>query len=501
MISPEREAEILRLFHAEKWPIGTIAAQLGHHHSTVRRVLGQAGIAAGQSMARPSIVDAYVPFIRETLAKYPRLRASRLYAMARERGFQGSADHFRHVVSRFRPKPPAEAYLRVRTLPGEQGQVDWAHFGKLAVGNAVRPLWAFVMVLSYSRMLFLRFYFGSAMPVFLHGHVSAFAYFGGVPRVLLYDNLKSAVLERAGDAIRFNPALLEFSAYYRFLPKPVAPARGNEKGRVERAIRYVRDAFFAARSFSSIDDLNQQARAWCDGDAASRRCQEDHKRLVREVFAEEQSRLIALPGDEFPTDERIPVEIGKTPYARFDLNDYSLPHDRVRRTVTVVASLETVRIIDSHDVVATHPRSWDRAQQIENPEHIKRLEAIKRKGREHRTLDRLHHVAPHSRKLLQIAAERGGNIGSYTQRLNQLLERFSARELDDAIAAALVRNTPHLGAVRQLLDKARADRHELPPVRLALPNDPRLDRLVVRPHSLATYDSLRKENPDDPAQD
>lgn len=239
MISPTREAEILRLFHAEKWPIGTIAAQLGHHHTTVRRVLGQAGIPAGQAMGRASIVDDFVPFIVETLAKFPRLRASRLYAMARERGFKGGQDHFRHVVSRFRPRPPAEAYQRLRTLPGEQGQVDWAHFGNLTVGRAERRLWAFVMVLSYSRMLFVRFYFGSAMPAFLHGHVAAFMYFGGVPRVLLYDNLKSAVLERSGDAIRFHPTLLELSGHYRFLPKPVAPARGNEKGRVERAIRYV----------------------------------------------------------------------------------------------------------------------------------------------------------------------------------------------------------------------------------------------------------------------
>jgi transposase len=501
VIGPEREAEILRLFHAEKWPIGTIAAQLGHHHSTIRRVLGQAGIVAGRSMARRSIVDDFVPFIVETLTKYPRLRASRLYAMARERGFQGGQDHFRHVVSRFRPRPVAEAYQRLRTLPGEQGQVDWAHFGKLTVGNAVRPLWAFVMVLSYSRMLFLRFYFGSAMPAFLHGHVSAFAFFGGVPRELLYDNLKSAVLERSGDAIRFHPTLLELSGHYRFLPKPVAPARGNEKGRVERAIRYVRDSFFAARSYAGIDDLNQQARVWCDGDAASRRCPEDHKRLVRDVFAEEQPRLLALPADEFPTDERVPVEIGKTPYARFDLNDYSVPHERVRRTVTVVASLEHVRVLDGQHVIAVHARCWDRAKQIETPEHLERLETVKRRGREHRTLDRLHHVAPHSRKLLQIVAERGGNIGSYTQRLNQLLQRFTPSELDQAIEAALERQTPHLGAIRQLLDKARADRNQPPPVRLPLRGDARLDSLVVQPHSLASYDTLRKDKPDDPAQD
>jgi transposase len=177
--------------------------------------------------------------------------------MIKERGYPGGPDHMRRIVSRLRPKKPAEAFQRLRTMPGEQAQVDWAHFGKLTVGRAQRPLWAFVMVLSYSRRLFLRFFPGASMPFFVRGHVEAFADFGGVPRVLLYDNLKSAVLERHGDAIRFHPTLLEMSAHYRFEPRPVAVARGNEKGRVERAIRYIRDAFFAARSFTDLTDLNR----------------------------------------------------------------------------------------------------------------------------------------------------------------------------------------------------------------------------------------------------
>ena len=125
MITPERAAEILRLHHAEKWTPGTIAQQLGVHHSTVRRVLAQAGQAAGLTSARPSIADRFVPLIEQTLEKYPTLRASRLYAMVRERGYPGGPDHFRHVVARYRPAPAAEAYLRLRTLPGEQAQVDW----------------------------------------------------------------------------------------------------------------------------------------------------------------------------------------------------------------------------------------------------------------------------------------------------------------------------------------------------------------------------------------
>src|SRR6185437_13747872 len=236
MISRELEAEILRLYHAEHWPIGTLARQLGIHHDTVRRVLTQAGIPAAEQSTRRSMADPFVPFIQDTLAQYPTLRASRLYQMVRERGYPGRPDHFRAIVARYRPRPVAEAYLRLRTLPGEQSQADWAHFGKFTVGKALRPLMAFVMVLSYSRYLFLRFYLGAAMSAFLDGHVRAFSFFGGVARNCLYDNLRSAVLERvhlerAPDAIRFHPTLLELSAWYRFAPRPVAVARGNENAR------------------------------------------------------------------------------------------------------------------------------------------------------------------------------------------------------------------------------------------------------------------------------
>lgn len=144
------------------------------HHDTVRRVLWQSGVPAVRECARTSKLDAYLPFIQETFARYPTLRASRLYQMVRERGDIGSSHHFRHMVARWRPKPVAEAYLRLRTLPGEQAQIDWAHFGKLTIGRAHRPLMAFVMVLSYSRHLFIRFYLNAAMGSFLDGHVQAF---------------------------------------------------------------------------------------------------------------------------------------------------------------------------------------------------------------------------------------------------------------------------------------------------------------------------------------
>ena len=498
MIGRDRESEILRLFHAEKWRVGTIATQLGYHHSTVRRVLSQAGLDAGRVSVRPSMADLYVPFIEETLKQYPRLRASRLFEMVKARGYPGRPDHFRSIVARYRPRPPAEAFLRLRTLPGEQAQVDWGHFGKIRIGRALRVLWAFVMVLSWCRQIFLRFYLSAAMPSFLRGHVDAFEHFGGVARVLLYDNLKSAVLERAGDAIRFHPTLLELSAHYHYLPRPVAPARGNQKGRVERAIRYIRDSFFAGRSYTDLDDLNTQALAWTQGIAADRLCPEDRGRTVREAFAEERGRLLALPDNPYPTEERVAVEVGKTPYVRFDLNDYSVPYTHVRRSLVVLATPARVRVLDDGDVeLCSHPRSWDRDQQIEDPSHVEALVQHKRAAKEHRAIDRLHAALPHSRDWLVALAERGGNLGSATWGLSKLLDTERADHLDAAVEESLARGTPHLGAVRHLLDRARKDRGQPPAIEPHLPADRRLEGLVVRPHSLSTYDQLQRMTDDE----
>jgi len=497
MISRALEAEILRLHHTEHWPIGTLATQLRLHHTTVRRVLAEAGVPAAQKTARPSIVDPYVAFILETLTKFPTLRASRLYQMARERGYPGASDHFRTIVSRLRPRPAGEAYLRLRTLPGEQGQVDWAHFGKLTIGRAVRPLMAFVMVLSYSRYVFLRFYLNAAMRNFLRGHVEAFAFFNSVPRVLLYDNLKSAVLERMGEAIRFHPTLLELAAHYHFQPRPVAPARGNEKGRVERAIRFVRDAFFAACSFRDLDDLNAQALAWCQGPTAERPCPEDRARTVGALYAEELPQLLALPDNPFPTEERVEVSVRKSPYVRFDLNDYSIPHTHVHRTLLVLATLETVRILETDQVIATHPRSFDRGAQVEAPAHLEALVAHKRAARTHRAQDRLHHAAPSTKALCVRAADRGTHLGALTRGLLQLLDTHGAAALEEAITAALAEDAAHLGAVRHFIDQHLHRRGQPPPIAVALPLDPRVRTLSVRPHALSDYEQLSKETTDE----
>ena len=354
---------------------------------------------------------------------------------------------------------------------------------------------AFVMVLSYSRRIFLRFFLDARMDSFLRGHVEAFAAFGGAARVVLYDNLKSAVLERQGDAIRFNPALLAFAAHHRYEPRPVAVARGNEKGRVERAIRYVRDSFFAARVFTDLADLNAQARLWCEGSASDRRWPQDTALSVLEAFDAERASLLALPERDYPLGERVAVTVGKTPYVRFDLNDYSTPYTHVRRTLSVVADEQRVRVLDGAQELAAHARSWDRGAQIEDASHVQALVDHKRGARAHRACDRLAQAAPASAELLKRAGQRGHNLGAVTSALMRLLDRYGAKTLQPAITEALQRDVPHPNAVRLALERAREAAGAPPPVALVLPEHVARRDAPVRAHDLASYD--RTENTDD----
>jgi hypothetical protein len=350
---------------------------------------------------------------------------------------------------------------------------------------------AFVMVLSYSRQIFLRFFLNARMENFLRGHVEAFETWSGVPRVILYDNLKSAVLERQGNVIRLHPTLFEFAGRYRFDPRPVAVARGNEKGRVERAIRYIRTAFFAAREFADLDDLNAQADVWCRGLAADRPCPEQNSFSVREAFAAEAHLLMKLPDNAYPLLERVAVTAGKTPYVRFDLNDYSIPHTHVRRPLTVLADPDEVRIVDGQHILARHRRSYDKGAQIEDAAHIQALVEQKHAARQHHGADRLSHAAPASKTLLIRAAERGSNLGSITGALLRLLDRYGAAEMQAAIIEALDRNVPHPSAVRLALERRRHERQQLPPVAANLSDHVQARDVAVRPPRLELYDQLK----------
>jgi len=487
VIRPEVAAEIVRLFTVEGWKVGTIARHLGVHHSTVARALERRGLPS-ERKRRASMIDSFIPFIRDTFERYPRLPASVLYRMVRARGYSGGEDHFRHRVALLRPRRAAEAYLELRTLPGEQSQVDWASFGTWAVEGGERRLSAFVMVLSYSRMIFVRFYFDQRLSSFLEGHVRAFSFFCGCAKTALYDNLKTAVLERRGDAIRFHPSMLALAAHYRFQPQPVAVGRGNEKGRVERAIGYLRTSFFHGISFADIDDLNRQAEGFCTGVAAARRWPQQRGITVAEAFAKERPFLVELPGDPFPSAQREDVSVGKTPYVRFDSNRYSVPHTRVRRTLTLEADSRRVRIMDRSEVVAEHRRCWDKHQVVENPDHISALKRHKQKARLQRGQERLLRAVPASETLLTEMGRRQRRLNTAVDRLTILLEEFGAEELSAAVNEAIEKGSPHPETVRMVLDRRRRARRQSPSLPIRLPDSEKVRDIVVTPHDLGDYD-------------
>ncbi len=494
-VTNEIEAAILRFYYVEKWRKNTIANQLGIHHCVVERVLLQNGVSPEQLRMRPSMIDAYTSFIVATLNEYPTLNARRLYHMVRERGYPGKPDHFRHLVARYRPVTSESAYLRLSTLPGEQSQVDWASFGRIKIGDAERKLYGFIMVLSWSRHIFLKFYLNQSTANFQRGHIEAFEFFGGhLTREIFYDNLKSAVLERIGKAIHFNPEILALAAHYKYKPVPVEVRQPCQKGRVERAVRFVRSSFWPAREWKDLNDLNRQAREWCLGEAAGRRWVQDEKLTVGEAFEQEQQYLLNAPQTQFVVYDRKEVRIGKTPYACFDGNLYSVDPAYVRQTLTVFATLESVKVCRGITEVASHQRCFDKRKVIEDSNHIEELKGAKRAAGKHRSMDRLRLAAPTSRDLLVEAGERGHNLSRLTQELTELLDLYGAEELEVAIREALASERVHASAVKQALERRRSEKGRMEPVRLHFERNQKANTVTIPAPSLEIYDSLVKRH-------
>jgi transposase len=492
MIPPEQHAEIRRLYYGEHWKVGTIAAALGVHHETVRGAIAHDTQGLRRGTCRPTLLDPYLPLIRDTLAQFPRLRATRLFEMVKGRGYTGSVVQLRRAVRLIRPAATGTVYRRLTTLAAEEAQVDWGSFGSIRIGRGVRPLSGFVMVLAYSRAIFALFTVDQTLESFLRGHVEAFQTWPGVPRTLVYDNLRSAVLERAGTAIRFHPRLLELAGHYHFAPRPCTPGRGNEKGKVERQIQYLRHAFFAARTFVDVDDLNAQFRRWRDAIAHQRPHPDHRDQTVAAVLAEEQPRLLPLPAHPFETDVMRPVASGKTPYVRFDRNLYSIPHTHLRRPLTLLASSTTVRVVAGTEELARHGRSYDTGQTIEQEAHVVALIAATRQANPSSARDRLRLAVPVAATLLERLAARGESLRYHVVRLLALLDDYGPQELAAAIERALERDALGAGTIAHILETRRRQRGLKPPIPIALPNHPGVRDLDVTPHRLETYDELTR---------
>jgi hypothetical protein len=283
--------------------------------------------------------------------------------------------------------------------------------------------------------------------------------------------------------------MLELCAHYHFDARPCRPARGNEKGRVERAIQYIRHSFFAARSFAGLSDLNRQALVWRDEIAHLRRWPADDSITVTDAFAQEQARLLALPIHAFDAEQMRPIRSDKTIYVRFDLNDYSIPPDAVRKPLTLAASPEWVRLLDGAREIARHRRSYDRHQRVEDPAHIAALAEEKCKAFGSTAAARLAAAVPCISEFLDAAFARGESPARLTKQLLEMLSDYGAVELQAAVSEALARQTPRAASVAFLLQQHRrkASRQILP---VDLSRHPHLANLSVPTQQLEVYDEL-----------
>jgi transposase len=484
------EHEIRRLHDVEKWKRGTIAAEFGVHPDVVDRVLDRGADRALVSAPRPSLVDPYGAFIDETLKAHPRLRATRLFDMIRMRGYSGGIAILRRHVAQVRPVPRGEVYLWTERLIGEQAQVDWAHVGSLAVQGGVRPLWVFVMLLAYSRAMWAELVFDLTVESLRRSLLRAARFFTGVTRQWLFDNPKTVVLARHGDAVRYHPGLLEIAGALRVQPRLCRPRRPTDKGGVERANRFLHDRFFAARTITSLEDGNRQLLDFIRDIADVRRHPRFRDRTVAEVFAEEKARLLSLPPVLPESDLVAPARVDSTAFFRFGTNVYSVPPRYARSTVTLVASDREVRVLDGADVIARHERSWGKHQRVEDPEHRRDLLEQKRAARIPKTRDRLLAQVAGIEALYTRWVEAGRNIGLMTARTGKLLELYGADVLSQAVATVLARGLHDPGALALRCEEARRAADKPLPVVLQLgPHVPDGD---VIPHDLSQYDRPRR---------
>ena len=301
------------------------------HHWTETGQLDRDLAAGARGYApRPLVahkLDPYKAIIDARLEAFPKLSAKRLFDEVRAAGYPGGYGRVRDYVLATRPREPVEAPVRFETPPGHQGQVD---FGTFTLPWGRRH--ALVIVLGYSRLLWLHFYPRQTMAVLMEALESAFDQFGGVPEELLFDQMRAVVLSddrAAGGGLVLNAEFLRFAAHWGFLPRSCRPYRAQTKGKVERPIRYIRESFFYGRSFVNDDDLNEQAARWLEGTANVRRHATTGER----------------PIDRFERDERavlLPLAIG--PYRRLGLRRAPEPETQRLLSATVEVERRPLRV-------------------------------------------------------------------------------------------------------------------------------------------------------------
>jgi transposase len=412
-----------------------IARALGLDGRTVGKWIDEPRYRPRHAPARSSKLDPYKPRIRQWLETHP-YSAQQVFQRLQEAGFDGGITIVKEYVRTVRPRR-APAFLTLTFAPGECAQVDWGQYGSVSVGETRRKLSLFVMVLCWCRLMYLEFTVSQKMEQFLACHQHAFEFFGGlVPQSIMVDNLKSAVLRRlSGEAPVFNPRYVDFARHFGFTIKPCNVRKGNEKGRVESGVGYVKKNFLNGLELSDFSALNPAARVWLETIANVRIHGETHKRPV-DLFAEEQPRLHPIPCEPFDIGTVHSVRSSSRFRVSLDTNRYSVPAEYASTTLTLKVYPDRLCVYHQEQLIARHPRCYDRHKDIEDPDHPKALLEHRHRAREQQLLGRFLRLSPKAEAYYQALEQRRLNLRHHVRKIVALSEIYGteavARAMEDA---------------------------------------------------------------------
>jgi transposase len=460
-----------------------IAGELAMDVRTVRKWLDEPQFKPRKSAPRASKLDPFKHDIVRLLEAH-RYTATQIFQRIREQGFTGRYSIVKDYVRKVRP-PKSQAFLTLAFAPGECAQVDWGSYGSVDVGGTRRRLSFFVMVLCYSRLMYVEFTVCQTMEHFLGCHQNAFEYFGKVTRKIMVDNLKSAVLKRiVGQAPVFNPKYLDFANHYGFTIAACNVGKGNEKGRVENGVGYVKKNFLAGLEIPDFDAIHPAARHWLDTVANVRIHGETREQpIVR--FEKERACLSPLPAQRFDIATVSQVRASSQFRVTLDANRYSVPAEYAGCRLTLKTYPDRLCLYHDNKLIARHARSYDRRQDIEDPDHPKALLLWRKKAREQKIVMRFLSLSPKSAQYYQKLEQRRMNPYHHVQKIVALSEIYSAEAVARALEDAFSFQAFSCEYIANLLEQRT--RHLPTPGALHLTRREDLLDLTVEPPDMGIY--------------
>lgn len=464
------ESRVKHLRAVEGLSIRQIAKALSMGKERVSRIIN------GRSVVKPpkqTVVAPYERLIEEWYREHPYLQAQQVYARLKPYGYTGSYVRLVLHTRKYRRKSKKPVFHELEFLPGEEAQVDWALW---RIPSGI--VYGFIFLLAWSRYVYVRFYPRCTMEFFLDGHIEAFREIGGVPRKGRYDNLTSVVIKRTPE-LQLNAQFMDFCRHYSFGVHPCTVRRPNEKGRVERVIRDIKD-FLRVTPCETIAELNKQTSLWRQ--ERNNRVHRTTERPPAEMLKEE--KLIALPQIHYQPRRSIVVSVGKTGFVSFETNRYSVPSSG--STLELMAYPEHIELHDKGRKIATHKRSFLRSQKIENPLHRERLLSITPNYKYQRIYQLMSNMDLCVRQFLSAAEQDGQEAVEVAYELFKLIKQVSKGMLLSAIREANqggICRVKHLVHILNLPHKTQDN-----PV---YPQDQRLLDITYEGRDLSEYDKLK----------